>query len=127
MYGTETQIQVVKLGYKPKPNEVLCYVGRNYFNDPQHGINYSSLGNHHKITDQQDRAAVIELFRQDLWKAIQGANPPMYNAFMSLNDKHCFTDQDIALVCHCAPKYACHADIIKKALQWAKKTYLMPF
>ena len=119
--------RVAKVGDVPIDGENVIYVGRN-----------KSLGGRHpfaspfpigskvspEIREVLDRLGVaypnralkrgesLELYRAWLWDKMR-REPETRTAVAALHGK--------TLVCHCVPKYSCHAEILAQAATWAKK------
>lgn len=76
------------------------YIGRGSF-----------WGNPFIIGKDGDREDVIKKYRQHLWKQIQKGDVTK-EMLLELRGKR--------LGCFCKPK-ACHGDVIKSAVEWAKR------
>lgn len=79
----------------------IVYVGRG-----------SVWGNDEPMKDksEEERARVIECYRHQLWKQINSGEITK-EMLLELDGKR--------LACYCAPK-RCHADVLVKAIEWAK-------
>ncbi len=73
------------------------------------------LGNPHYMANEGQRAAVVEAFRQELWKQLQ-RDTPQRREIERLARLH-MAGEDINLICCCAPK-SCHGDVVKRAILW---------
>jgi len=88
------------------------YVGRS-----MRDIQGSVLGNPFKVKPHglHERAESVELYRRWLWDHIRCGAGDVYEEVVRL--KNFAAQGDLTLVCWCAP-LACHADIIKAAIEW---------
>ena len=57
-----------------------------------------------------NRAEVVELYRQDLWRRIRSGDMPL-ETLAALNGK--------AMACWCYPRRPCHAEVLARAAAWA--------
>lgn len=91
------------------------YVGRS-----MRDIQGSVLGNPFKVKPHgpHERAESVGLYRRWLWEHIRRGAGDVYEELVRL--KNLAAQGDLALVCWCAP-LACHADIIKAAIEWLMK------
>jgi hypothetical protein len=90
----------------PLPGVTRVYVGRP-----------SPLGNPYVINSIHKRSDVVAKYRQHLWNAILSSTT-IQEALIDLLTKA--RSGPLELVCWCAPQ-ACHADVIKAALEWLDK------
>lgn len=96
----------ITVGNKKRGDEGI-YVGRP-----------SVLGNPFKLDptkSREDQYQILEHYRQWLWQHIQ-AKDDVCKFLIGLRER-VLRGESIKLVCWCAPE-PCHADIIKKALEW---------
>lgn len=87
------------------PNAV--YIGRAMPNIPA-----SKFQNPYKMFKEEQRDYVVKEFRKHLWRQIN-AGEITKEDLLELDGKD--------LVCWCAP-YACHGDVLLKAVEWAKSS-----
>jgi hypothetical protein len=111
-----TQISVINIRkpVKPAQNTKFFYVGR-----ASKGYKGSPLGNPFKIGEDGNREEVIQKYRQWLFAEIKNEKSDarkelFYIAFVALS-------RNILLGCWCHPQ-RCHAEIIKRAVQWLIST-----
>ena len=78
----------------------------------------SALGNPYPMESESDREIVIEGYRRWLWNKMK-TNNPVSAELRRLSDY----EGNLALACFCSPK-ACHAKIIKDAIEWLRKENL---
>ena len=88
------------------------YIGRA---NAKHGLKASILRNPFAIGPDGSRDDVIKLYREYLWECIKKKNV-VYDALIKL----AHVEHDLNLVCYCKP-YACHGDVIVKAVEWIKQ------
>ncbi len=74
------------------------------------------LGNPFKMASESQRDEVIEKYRQYLWAEMNRKSEMGKMVYTMAASKN-----NIALACCCKPK-ACHGDIIKRAIEWIRKT-----
>jgi len=75
------------------------------------------------MTHEGERDRVVELYRRYLWKVIQEKGEgtlELRQQLQNLLDRH-MSGEAIVLGCYCAPR-SCHADVIRKCIEWAAKT-----
>jgi hypothetical protein len=93
---------------KGKPGE---YIGRTM---PRQGLRGSPLGNPYRLGERDDRAAVIEMYRQWLTEQLSWSAAPATVEIERLTDLA--RDGDLVLLCWCAPQ-SCHGDVIKAIIE----------
>jgi hypothetical protein len=102
-------IRVIHVRTAPEDTAVVIKIDRSH----------AVLGNHrHRLRnkfDHQERARVIELFRQDL-VADLARKGPMYEAVREIVEL-VQDGRDVCLACHCHPLLACHGDPIADAVR----------
>lgn len=77
---------------------------------------YSDLANPFKLKDESRRPECLEQYRQWLWKQI---NQPKSRELIELRRlAQLVREQDVTLLCWCAPKGICHGQIVAKAVNW---------
>lgn len=118
--GIEIHVCQVALGLKPdwytieKPIEHTIAVANRH-----HGVKGiyvgrpSILGNPYILTNESDRAKVLEQHNAYLEAEMQNADGAVYKEIHRLADL--LYEQDITLVCSCSSK-ACHADNIARVI-----------
>ena len=91
---------------------VGVYVGRS-----MRDIQGSVLGSPFKVKPHgpHERGASVELYRRWLWNHIRRGAGDVYEELMRL--KNLAVHGDLTLICWCAP-LACHADVIRAAIEW---------
>ena len=72
----------------------------------------SKWGNPYKLTSEDKRDEVVELYRKHLWKQIKTGEITKED-LLELDGK--------TLGCFCKPK-KCHGDVIASAVKWCKET-----
>jgi hypothetical protein len=109
-----------------KANSLVVYVGRKNFYSKakihmagtgKGFLDYSILGNTQSGKGRDER---IENYRNWLWKEIQ-AGEDVWRALVTL--ARMAMAGDLTLACWCKPQ-PCHADVIKKCLEWIIETCL---
>lgn len=75
----------------------------------------SPLANPFSIKEHGSRLAVLALYREWLTKKIQDKDPRVCHELARL--QKLAKVGKVTLLCWCAPKYACHGDIIKEFLE----------
>lgn len=91
--------------------EGAVYIGRAM---PHFGLKQSKFANPFKLSDAEPRGATIERYRVWLWEQIRSGKITVQD-LLELDGKD--------LVCFCKqPKkeVACHGDVIRSAVVWAK-------
>ena len=107
-----TNIHNCKTERKPgTPNHV--YVGRQMRDIPT-----SPLGNPWKIGQDGDRTNVLQLYKRDLWNALND-KPSRLGPAAKTELHRLAAIPDLHLWCWCAPE-PCHAQIIAAAIAWLK-------
>lgn len=103
-----------RAGAEPITEKYVFDVSRKgpYDRGRRRGVDASALGNPFRITKQQDRAAVIALYRG--WLRRRWQDVDVQNAVLRI--KRAARKGDVALVCWCAP-LPCHADVIRELLE----------
>jgi hypothetical protein len=86
--------------------ENAVYIGRG---NQKLGLHHSMFANPFPINAEQDRDAVVEKYKNWIWKEIKEGSF-LLEDILKLQGKD--------LVCYCAPK-KCHGDILEKVIVWA--------
>lgn len=88
---------------------------RTYSGPGQYVGRPSVLGNPFPMRTESSRTEVIEKYRKWLWPKIKRNNA---RVMAELNRLQAIADAgDLVLICWCHP-LPCHADVIKKCLEW---------
>lgn len=82
----------------------------------------SVFGNPFTIKEAGSRDQAVSLYKKYLWQALHTEKPTesqtvLRDAMRSLV-RCAWSNAEISLICHCAPK-ACHGDVIVSMLHWA--------
>jgi hypothetical protein len=95
-------------------NGGAIYIGRA---NPSYGLAQSPLANPYKLTSEAERDAVLEQYRQWLWRELRrSVDTPAARELRRLLTiwQH---EGVLYLACWCAPKI-CHGDVVKRAIEW---------
>lgn len=93
-------------------NQEGVYIGRGMM---AVGRPASPLANPFSIKEHRSRLAVLTLYKEWLTKKIQNKDPQVCRELARL--QKLAQVGEVSLLCWCAPKYACHGDIIKEFLE----------
>ncbi len=73
------------------------------------------LGNPYVIGRDGSREVVIEKYRRWLFRKIESKDAAVMKKLDAIREAA--GQGDVMLLCHCSPA-ACHADVIKRAVEW---------
>ncbi len=107
---------------RPEPNNPHhIYCGRQMPGQPA-----SPLGNPFHLDKDGNRDQCVQLFKEDLWRALNNKpclrlNGPAAKQELSRISQLAQPNKTITLFCWCAPE-PCHCDVIRAALLWLRRS-----
>ena len=99
---------------KVPAGHTLVYVGRKTTYKPEYGLDFSTLGNPF-TTRQHSREEAVALYRQWLTQR-DSYGTPQGGALEQLRER-IEQGERLALVCFCAPRSPCHAEVVRERLE----------